>query len=118
MGDFEKQVKERAKELKVLFKKGVKIVENSCKKGWKKVKNLKKPGPDGVLMRFVDLCKFIDSTYSATFIEAAYVFNQITYCLKTARQHGNIVAMELTRKSLDYKCVNYAEDEKEIVRDL
>jgi hypothetical protein len=42
MGDFEKQVKERAKELKVLFTKGVKIVENSCKKGWKKVKNLKK----------------------------------------------------------------------------
>ncbi|KAI9383809.1 hypothetical protein POPTR_013G133300v4 [Populus trichocarpa] len=42
MGDFEKQVKERAKELKVLFTKGVKIVENSCKKGWKKVTNLKK----------------------------------------------------------------------------
>uniref|UniRef100_A0A6N2M2D5 Uncharacterized protein n=1 Tax=Salix viminalis TaxID=40686 RepID=A0A6N2M2D5_SALVM len=37
MGDFEKQVKERAKELKVLFKKGVKIVEKSCKKGWKKI---------------------------------------------------------------------------------
>ncbi|KAL9380001.1 hypothetical protein Peur_028483 [Populus x canadensis] len=37
MGDFEKQVKERAKELKVLFTKGVKIVENSCKKGWKKI---------------------------------------------------------------------------------
>jgi hypothetical protein len=25
-----------------LFTKGVKIVEDSCKKGWKKVKNLKK----------------------------------------------------------------------------
>ncbi|KAG5233407.1 hypothetical protein IMY05_013G0116600 [Salix suchowensis] len=35
MGDFEKQVKERAKELKVLFKKGVKIVEKiSCGCNW------------------------------------------------------------------------------------
>ena len=42
MGDFERQLKKRGKELKVLFKKGVKIVENSCKKGWKKVKHLKK----------------------------------------------------------------------------
>ncbi|KAF9672602.1 hypothetical protein SADUNF_Sadunf11G0059500 [Salix dunnii] len=42
MGDFERPLKERGKELKVLFKKGVKIVENSCKKGWKKVKHLKK----------------------------------------------------------------------------
>ena len=42
MGDFERQLKKRGKELKVLFKKGVKIVEKSCKKGWKKVKNLKK----------------------------------------------------------------------------
>lgn len=42
MGSFEKQVKERAKELKVLFKKGVKIVGESCKKGWDKVKHIRK----------------------------------------------------------------------------
>nr|GMC72814.1 hypothetical protein BC332_19273 [Ipomoea batatas] len=42
MGSFEKQVKERAKELKTLFKKGVKVVGESCKKGWNKVKHLRK----------------------------------------------------------------------------
>jgi hypothetical protein len=42
MGDFENKVKVRAKELTVLFKKGVKIVGESCKKGWIKVKNMKK----------------------------------------------------------------------------
>ncbi|KAJ6291416.1 hypothetical protein OIU76_023481 [Salix suchowensis] len=42
MGDFENRVKERAKELKFYFKKGVKIVGDSCKKGWYKVKNMKK----------------------------------------------------------------------------
>ncbi|KAL4282154.1 hypothetical protein GQ457_03G006480 [Hibiscus cannabinus] len=36
MAGFEQQVKERAKELKVFFKKGVKIVGESCKKGWNK----------------------------------------------------------------------------------
>lgn len=38
MGGFEQQVKDRARELKMLFKKGVKIV----KKGWKKVKHMKR----------------------------------------------------------------------------
>ncbi|KAH1098580.1 hypothetical protein J1N35_015501 [Gossypium stocksii] len=33
MAGFEQQIKERAKELKVFFKKGVKIVGESCKKG-------------------------------------------------------------------------------------
>nr|TKR86040.1 uncharacterized protein D5086_0000241950 [Populus alba] len=42
MGDFENKVKVRAKELTVFFKKGVKIVGESCKKGWIKVKNMKK----------------------------------------------------------------------------
>ncbi|KAF9661763.1 hypothetical protein SADUNF_Sadunf19G0102300 [Salix dunnii] len=42
MGDFENRVKERAKELKFYLKKGVKIVGDSCKKGWYKVKNMKK----------------------------------------------------------------------------
>ncbi|GLT86910.1 hypothetical protein SLE2022_050200 [Rubroshorea leprosula] len=42
MAGFEHQVKERAKELKVLFKKGVKIVGDSCKKGWHKVKNIRR----------------------------------------------------------------------------
>ncbi|KAG5579202.1 hypothetical protein H5410_049829 [Solanum commersonii] len=32
MGSFEKQVKERTQELKIIFKKGVKIVGDSCKK--------------------------------------------------------------------------------------
>lgn len=41
MSGFEKQVKERAKELKSLFKKGVKVVGETCKKGWHKVKQLK-----------------------------------------------------------------------------
>lgn len=42
MGGFEKQVKERAQGLKVLFKKGVKVVGDYSKKGWYKVKNLRK----------------------------------------------------------------------------
>lgn len=42
MGGFEKQVKERAKELKILFKKGFKVVGDSCKKGWNKVKHIKR----------------------------------------------------------------------------
>ncbi|CAI0549756.1 unnamed protein product [Linum tenue] len=42
MGGFEKQVKERAKELQVLLKKGVKVVGESCKKGWSKVKHFKR----------------------------------------------------------------------------
>ncbi|KAK8310880.1 hypothetical protein V6Z12_D02G213600 [Gossypium hirsutum] len=32
MAGFEQRIKERAKELKVFFKKGVKIVGESCKK--------------------------------------------------------------------------------------
>lgn len=42
MAGFEQQVKARAKDLKVLFKKGVKIVGDSCKKGWHKVKQMRK----------------------------------------------------------------------------
>ncbi|OMP07382.1 hypothetical protein COLO4_07391 [Corchorus olitorius] len=42
MAGFEQQVKERAKELKVFFKKSVKIVGDSCKKGWYKVKHIRK----------------------------------------------------------------------------
>ncbi|WMV39224.1 hypothetical protein MTR67_032609 [Solanum verrucosum] len=41
MGGFEKQVKERAKELTTLFKKGVKVVGESCKKGWHKVRHMR-----------------------------------------------------------------------------
>ncbi|CAO2813506.1 unnamed protein product [Amaranthus hypochondriacus] len=39
---FEQQVKERAQELKNFFKKGVNIVGSYSKKGWDKVKNLRK----------------------------------------------------------------------------
>ncbi|CAH8262895.1 unnamed protein product [Arabidopsis lyrata] len=42
MGAFEDQVKMRALELKHLFKKGIKVVGKSCKKGWSKVKNLRR----------------------------------------------------------------------------
>lgn len=42
MAGFEQQVKDRANELKVLFKKGVKIVGEYGKKGWSKVKNIKR----------------------------------------------------------------------------
>ncbi|KAL0733470.1 hypothetical protein Bca4012_009680 [Brassica carinata] len=42
MGAFEDQVKMRAKELKHLFKKSIKVVGKSCKKGWSKVKNLRR----------------------------------------------------------------------------
>ncbi|KAL4191717.1 hypothetical protein AMTRI_Chr07g81970 [Amborella trichopoda] len=42
MADFERQVKDRAKELKTLLKKGMKVVGDSCKKGWYKVRNLRK----------------------------------------------------------------------------
>ncbi|KAK4286169.1 hypothetical protein QN277_002763 [Acacia crassicarpa] len=42
MAGFEQQVKERAKELTIFFKKGVKIVGESCKKGWNKVKHMKR----------------------------------------------------------------------------
>lgn len=42
MGSFENQVKERAAELKNIFKKGAKIVGDSCKKGWYKVKHIRK----------------------------------------------------------------------------
>ena len=51
MGDFGNKMKVKAKELTVLIKKGVvkigvdkgvKIVGQSCKKGWNKVKNMKK----------------------------------------------------------------------------
>ncbi|XAR55493.1 hypothetical protein NMG60_11035572 [Bertholletia excelsa] len=41
MGSLEQQVKQRAKELKTLFKRGVKIVGDSCKKGWNKVKHMR-----------------------------------------------------------------------------
>lgn len=42
MGAFEEKVKMRAIELKRLLKKGIKVVGKSCKKGWSKVKNLKR----------------------------------------------------------------------------
>lgn len=42
MGAFEDQVKMRATELKHLFKKSIKVVGKSCKKGWSKVKNLRR----------------------------------------------------------------------------
>nr|KYP46901.1 hypothetical protein KK1_031472 [Cajanus cajan] len=42
MAGFEQQMKDRARELKVLLKKGVKIVGDSCKKGWNKVKHIKR----------------------------------------------------------------------------
>ncbi|KAK4787902.1 hypothetical protein SAY86_011735 [Trapa natans] len=42
MAGFEQQVKDRAYELKVLFKKGAKIVCEYGKKGWNKVKNIKR----------------------------------------------------------------------------
>lgn len=41
MAEFEKQLKERARELKTFFKKGVKIVGDSCKKGWYKVRHMR-----------------------------------------------------------------------------
>ncbi|KAF8054110.1 hypothetical protein N665_1321s0010 [Sinapis alba] len=42
MGAFEEKVKIRAIELKHLLKKGIKVVGKSCKKGWSKVKNLRR----------------------------------------------------------------------------
>ncbi|KAK4577542.1 hypothetical protein RGQ29_027888 [Quercus rubra] len=42
MAGFEHQMKERARELKIFFKKGVKIVGDSCKKGWNKVKHIRR----------------------------------------------------------------------------
>ncbi|KAK9664201.1 hypothetical protein RND81_14G025500 [Saponaria officinalis] len=39
---FEEQVKVRAYELKVFFNKGVKAVSKYGKKGWAKVKNIRK----------------------------------------------------------------------------
>jgi|UniRef100_A0A2N9HF73 hypothetical protein len=42
MAGFEQQVKERAKELKIFFQKGVKVVGESCKKGWNKVKHIRR----------------------------------------------------------------------------
>ncbi|KAK4770188.1 hypothetical protein SAY87_030720 [Trapa incisa] len=42
MAGLEQQVKDRAYELKVLFKKGAKIVGEYGKKGWNKVKNIKR----------------------------------------------------------------------------
>ncbi|KAK9048273.1 hypothetical protein SSX86_032764 [Deinandra increscens subsp. villosa] len=42
MGSFQNQVKERAEELKNIVKKGAKIVGDSCKKGWHKVKHIRK----------------------------------------------------------------------------
>jgi len=41
MAEFEKQLKERAKELKHLVMKGMKVVGDSCKKGWHKVKKIR-----------------------------------------------------------------------------
>lgn len=41
MGGFENRVKIRAIEVKLFFKKGVKVVSSSCKKGWWKIKHIK-----------------------------------------------------------------------------
>ncbi|RRT75080.1 hypothetical protein B296_00029234 [Ensete ventricosum] len=40
-GGFEEQVKERAKELKHLVKKGMKAVGDTCKKTWHKVRHIR-----------------------------------------------------------------------------
>ncbi|RWW05660.1 hypothetical protein GW17_00031052 [Ensete ventricosum] len=40
-GGFEEQVKERAKELKHLVKKGMKAVGETCKKTWHKVRHIR-----------------------------------------------------------------------------
>jgi len=42
MGGFERQVKYRAKEVERFFKKGIHTVGNSFKKGWNKIKHLKR----------------------------------------------------------------------------
>nr|ABK20901.1 unknown [Picea sitchensis] len=42
MGDFEKQVKERAQGLKRILNKGFKVVKHACKNGWEKVKHIRK----------------------------------------------------------------------------
>lgn len=42
MAEFEKQLKSRAKELKHMWMKGVKVVGDSCKKGWQKVKSIRR----------------------------------------------------------------------------
>ncbi|ONI17062.1 hypothetical protein PRUPE_3G135800 [Prunus persica] len=42
MAGFEHKVKERARELTILVKKGVKVVGDSCKKGWYKVKHIRR----------------------------------------------------------------------------
>lgn len=42
MGGFEHRVKFRAKEVKRFFNKGIKSVGNSFKKGWNKVKYIKR----------------------------------------------------------------------------
>ncbi|PIA27438.1 hypothetical protein AQUCO_07800054v1 [Aquilegia coerulea] len=41
MANFQLQVKEKTKDLKVFFKKSVKIVSESCKKGWYNFKHIK-----------------------------------------------------------------------------
>jgi hypothetical protein len=41
MGGFERQVKLRAYEIKGFFKKGVRTVSNTFRKGWYKVKRVK-----------------------------------------------------------------------------
>ncbi|KAF5762960.1 hypothetical protein HanXRQr2_Chr15g0674781 [Helianthus annuus] len=42
MGSFERQVETRAKDVKRFFKNGVRMIGNSCKKGWYKLKRLHK----------------------------------------------------------------------------
>jgi hypothetical protein len=42
MSGFEHQVKYRAKEVQRFFKKGINSVGNSFKKGWHKVKHIKR----------------------------------------------------------------------------
>lgn len=42
MAGFEQKVKEGAKQMKIFFKKGVKIVGDYGKKGWNKIKNIKR----------------------------------------------------------------------------
>ncbi|CAL9223776.1 unnamed protein product [Arabidopsis halleri] len=66
MGAFEDQVKMRALELKQLFKKGIKVVGKSCKKGWSKVKNLRQAGDDVLYLCLHCLIKAIFSFEQVT----------------------------------------------------
>lgn len=69
MGGFEKQVKERAKEMKHYLNKGAKVVGESCKKGWLKLKNIRSGQP----VCFVFCLALLGSFFLLTCSEAGYV---------------------------------------------